>query len=63
MLIHAFLPDIHQRPTGENLFNRRVPAYLDGVAGLGAVDPERMAQARPPQLPALSGRLGNHTTC
>ncbi|HEX9734543.1 MAG TPA: glycosyltransferase family 4 protein [Thermoanaerobaculia bacterium] len=32
MLIQAFLPDIHRRPTGGNLFNRRVLAYLDGVA-------------------------------
>jgi glycosyltransferase involved in cell wall biosynthesis len=32
MLIQALLPDIHQHPTGGNLFNRQMLAFLEGVA-------------------------------
>lgn len=32
MLIQALLPDIHQRPTGGNLFNHRILAFLEGKA-------------------------------
>ncbi len=45
MRIQALLPDIHQRPTGGNLFNRHILAFLEDVAN---VTREVVAAGTPP---------------